>query len=100
MANPHDEAVKKLAHRYRTQSNTVKVYAHRIARFEDPEVRVGDEGFIPDLVIRYTNGREKLVEVDSKPLRAKDRRQHKAFKRSEDHVPNRTYERRFTENVV
>lgn len=100
MANPHDRAVKKLAHRYRSQSNTKKVYAHRIARFDDPHVRVGSEDFIPDIVIKYTNGREKLIEVDSKPLRSKDRRQHNAFKRSADRVPNRTYERRFTQNIL
>lgn len=82
------------------QTNTEKVYAHRIARFDDPNIRVGEDNYIPDVVVEYSNGREKIIEVDSKPLRAKDRRQHKAFQRSENHVSNRSYEHRFTQNIL
>lgn len=94
MARNHDTAVKKLAYRFRSESTTTKVYADGIDRFDDPPHRVGDQRFTPDIVVEYSNGREKFVEVDSgsRPLSGHAKRQNAAFERSAAHKPNRTYE--------
>lgn len=63
MASEHDRAVKALAKKYKRQSNTKGVYADHVSSFPNPTIRVGAGNHIPDLYIKFTNSREKLVEA-------------------------------------
>jgi len=102
MATRHNRAVKKIAKEYKRQQNTSEVYADHIRGFPDPIIRVGVDNHIPDIFIKFTNGREKLIEVDSgTEMSADEREQHTAFERSARSKPNvRSYEHVFAHEVT
>lgn len=102
MASKHHEAVRVRAHQFRSRSNTRKVYAHRVAKFDDPEVRVGKENYIPDIVVEFTNGRVKMIEVDtgSPPLTGQEKKQSDAFKRSVARKGNWSYDHEWADDIL
>jgi len=65
MADSHREAVKVLARQHSARSTVDTVFVHRVTGYPslDP---IGSQDHIPDLFIKYNNGREKIIEVDTK----------------------------------
>lgn len=102
MPTKHNKAVRKLGIKYRNQSNVEEVYTDHISKYPDPAIRVGDGNHIPDLFIKFTNGREKIVEVDSGTSMSSDEReQHRAFQRSADSKPNvRSYDHYYAHELL
>lgn len=97
MANSHREAVKILARQQSAKSTVDTVYVHRVSGYPDPSP-IGNQDHIPDIFIEYSNGREKIIEVDTKGNVEDD--QIEAFNRSANAKPSvRSFEHYFTSDV-
>lgn len=91
----HDRAVKVLLDREISTKNVEEYYVDLPG---EKQFEIGDE--IPDIFLVYTNGREKIIEVDTRPMNENDKRQHKTFQRSAASKPNRKYEHHFASDVL
>lgn len=95
----HNRAVRKFINS-RLQTHNVQHVKADLEDFPSPEP-VGQQGHIPDAKIKYTNGREELLEIDTKPMSAKDRKQHEAFKQSANAKPGvRSYTHEFASELL
>lgn len=98
----HNEAVKKLARKHKFgPKKTLGVYADNVSEFPDPEISVGAANHVPDVHVKWTNGRDLIIEVDSgRSMSSAERKQHEAFERSEQQITTRSYKHYFAYEVL
>lgn len=93
----HDRAVEKLLNRH-YQTHNVK---EALADLPGKKTPAKISGEIPDIFLKFQNGKEKIIEVDTRPRTPHDKKQHRTFKRSAAAKPSvRSYEHYFASKVL
>lgn len=94
----HDDAVEKIIRSTQQKEEVKTTRADNIGRYRDPEPISGE---VPDIFFTFENGRERIVEVDTRPMSEHDEHQNDVFQRSADAKPHvRRYEHYYAEDVL
>lgn len=94
----HDWAVQKLLNSHFQKYNVDNAYADNLSGYDDPP-EPPDE--TPDIFLEFSNGKEKIIEVDTRPMDDHDKKQHEYFQRSAAAKPDvRSYEHYFASEVL
>lgn len=96
--NDHDKAVRKLLNS-RFQTHDVKqADVDHLEGYPNPSPISGET---PGIFLKFKNGKEKIIEVDTRPMSPNDKRQDRVFQNSADAKPNiRSYEHFFASDVL
>lgn len=93
----HDDAVRALVNRIQSGNNVDRTSADNVERYPDPDPIRGE---VPDIVFEFSNGRTKIVEVDTRPMSDSDEAQDETFRRSAGQQSATTYEHYYAEDVL
>lgn len=94
----HDEAVNKIIRSTQQKEEVKETRADNIGAYSDPKP-ISSE--VPDIFFTFENGKERIVEVDTRPMTDHDEHQHEVFERSANAKPNvRSYEHYFADDVL
>lgn len=94
----HDDAVEKIIRSTQQTENVKETRADNISGYKDPEP-ISEQ--VPDIFFKFQNGKERIVEVDTRPMTEHDEHQDEVFQRSAAAKPNiRSYEHHYAEDII
>lgn len=96
--NKHDKAVKRLVNRHFQTHDVDQAYVDHLGKYPNPDPIAGE---IPDIFLEFENGKEKIIEVDTRPMSQNDKEQNAVFQNSADAKPSaRSYDHYFASDVI
>ena len=92
------KALRKLINERLCNSEIKEIYADSIPEYRDPDF-ISCE--LPDIIIKYVDGRQKIIKVYEEPMSSHEEYQHKLFEDLAKMNPkNTTYEYYLTKDLV
>lgn len=96
--NKHDKAVKKLVNSRFQTHDVDQAYVDHLGGYPNPSPISGE---VPDIFLEFENGKEMIIEVDTKPMSTHDKKQDQTFQNSADAKPSvRSYDHYFASDVI